>query len=139
MSVIGGLICLLIGLVGGSLFSAWVRPCCAAMLLDRAPFATARLYADAMICIEAQVSTEKRSGYDENVGLMAVYTAQSTVREVPRHLPAKAYAEQVIDVLQMLKRNYDSPVEGEYSNGRSSIGSVLAGVQRAFARRRWEA
>ncbi len=84
---------------------------------------------DVLACLDQQIRIEMQSGYDENVGILAVHAAASAIKNLPIGASLEAYADSVVAALSGLMKNYSSPIEGEYSDGRSSIGSALYGVK----------
>ncbi len=73
---------------------------------------------------------EARSGYDEKVGLMALDAAWHAVESVSLEASGRDYCRAVIAKLEHLRENYNASgaLSGEYTDGRSSIGSLFREV-----------
>lgn len=83
--------------------------------------------------IGEQMWAALRSDYDSKVCVAAVSAADAVFRNTAVGDDPKTYVLGLIAKLTALRDAYDDP-DGEYTNGSSSIGSVLTGVERVSRR-----
>ena len=73
------------------------------------------------------------SQYDRSVSITAVAAARSIVEEISPDNPSQDYGDRVLSALRSLHQTYNDP-DGEYTNGRGVVGSLLGDVE-AIARK----
>lgn len=66
----------------------------------------------------------QRSSYDRDVGVLAILKARETLLSIPDDADVNEYSEMVRKKMEELFNNYYDP-EGEFTSGRSFIGSLM--------------
>ena len=78
--------------------------------------------------IEKHAVAAQVSEYDRTVSITAVAAARSVVGSIIPDNPVQIYAEQISSALKSLLQTYNDS-DGEYTNGRGVIGSLLGDVE----------
>jgi hypothetical protein len=87
--------------------------------------------------VKSHAISAQASQYDRRVAVTAIGAVRSSVENIPVEGSAQSYGRKILAAVTSLLEGYNDP-EGEYTNGRGIIGSLLgdlAGVVKKGGRR----